>query len=466
MSIRRWSTILIVHCCFLLLVGGQQTTLASSGKIIAHFNTNVSYLTEVDPHFVSLSFEMGNLCDILGLDQQKPAYYEQLFKNLGTGVFRIGAHSADFSTYSPYGKLACSALHTTINQKAITDFFAFIERIHWKVIWGLDLIKYDPQMAATEASAVANIAGASLLAFAIGNEPDLFVKKNDRPAGWSYTDYKSEWETYYQQVLKAVPDAKFIGPDSCCETPFFYQFTQEEHEKVIATAHHYYTGQEEDIAYLLSKDVSEHRTLRMGQWTAAARQVGLPLMITESNTFSKGGVDGASNTYASALWAVDYLCEASVLGIKSVAFHNAATAYYDAIDINGAPTPLYYGLLLFHTLVQTPKSAIANVSLQTPLMVTAYEVMDGQKAARMLLMNRELKNDAEVEIQLDAPYKTMQLMRLTAPSIDAKNNITLGGSGISDQGTWSASKVESVEVNGASVSVKVPRGSAVEVSFG
>jgi Glycosyl hydrolase family 79 C-terminal beta domain len=466
MSIRKWLTILVVYCCLLLLAGCQESTSASSGKILAHFDTKIAYFKDVDPHFLGLSEEMSHICTVTLLDKKDPAHYEQLFRNLGEGILRVGGHGADLSVRSPDTNIQCPG-YTVKYSDLVNDFFAFVHRIHWKVIWAVNFIKYDPQGAAREASLIANVAGDSLLAFAIGNEPDIFAKHGDRPATWTYSDYKSEWEANYQSIVQAVPTAKFVGSDSCCESQFYYQFTQDEHDKIIAATHHYYTGQENNkgIAYLLSKDVSDHLSQRLPQWLFTASQARVPLMITESNTFSQGGATGVSDTYAATLWAADYLCEASAFGIRTVAFHNSGTASYNVIDNNGVPTPLYYGLLFFHTLAQTPKSAIANVSLQTPLMVSAYEVMDGQKAARMMLMNRELKNDAEVEIRLDAPYKTIQLIRLTAPSIDAKSNITLGGRGISDQGTWSASKVESIEVNGASVSVTVPRGSAVEVSF-
>src|SRR5437763_1614770 len=109
MPIRKWREICVVLFCLMLLVGcGMQTTYAASSDTIpVSMNTRLHYFKGVDPHFVSFSVEISDICDILRLDAQSPAHYEQLFHNLGEGILRIGAHSADFSTWSPDGKLSC-----------------------------------------------------------------------------------------------------------------------------------------------------------------------------------------------------------------------------------------------------------------------------------------------------------------------------------------------------------------------
>jgi hypothetical protein len=196
MSKRKWLAIVVVHCCLLLLGGCQRSTLVSSGKIIAHFDTKIAYFKDVDPHFLGFSDEMSYVCTVTLLDKKTPATYEQLFRNLGEGTLRVGGHGADLKVRSPDTQINCPDGSTVKYSDLVNDFFAFVHRIHWKVIWAVNFIKYDPQGAAREASLIANAAGDSLIAFAIGNEPDLFAKHGERPATWTYSDYKSEADWY------------------------------------------------------------------------------------------------------------------------------------------------------------------------------------------------------------------------------------------------------------------------------
>jgi hypothetical protein len=486
MFVRKWLKILCAFLGFMLIAGcspesyfspaSKPSATPSSvyGNASLSLNrTNANSMVKVDTNFIGLSFELSQICEVIGLDEQNPAYYEQLYLNLGSGIVHIGGHSADFGVWLPDGSTYCSATYTAVTRGMINSFFAFVARIHWQVIWGLNLIENNPQSAASEASYIASVAGSRLLAFNIGNEPDIYAKHGFRPANWGYPDYRSEWNTYYTAIRQLVPAAKFIGSDACCESSFFYNFTSDESQKIIAAAHHYYTNEDfygtdqaESIPFLLSDRVSEIQAEYIGKWVETARQAGVPLEITESNTFSGGGKLGVSNTYASALWVIDYLSEAASLGVKRVELQNSSRASYNVIDDNGDPTPLYYGLLFFHMLVQSPGSTIESVGMQTTLDMTTYKVVDADGTVHVVLINKDLKQNASTEIQLGIPSTKAQLLRLTAPSIDATDNISLAGRGLSAQGTWSSpSNLETIPVKKNIADITVPPGSVVEVIF-
>jgi hypothetical protein len=450
----------------------SNTSSIRGNTIISLNTTNETNKALINDNPIGLSFELSEVCEILSLDAQNPTRYEQFYKNLGNGVMHVGGHSSELGVWSPYGSPYCSSSHTVVTRSMISAFFAFVARIHWQVIWGLNLIRYNPQAAANEASYVASAAGSSLTAFNIGNEPDLYAKHGFRPANWGYANYIAEWNAYYTAVHQLVPAAKFIGSDACCESPLFYNFVQDESGKIIAATHHFYagqviygSGQNADIPYLLSTYLEGQQAEYLSRWRAVAQQAGVPLEITESNTFSNGGIAGVSNTYAAALWATDFLCEAASLGVQSIEFQNSRQALYNAIDDNGNPTPLYYGLLFFHALTQSSNYTVTSVNLQTSLNVTAYKVTDVDGKLHLIVINKDLDQNATVGIQLSASATKAQVLRLTAPSLDATSQVSLGGAMLSSQGTWSPTNLETISVQGNVAYVTVPKGSAAELTF-
>lgn len=426
----------------------------------------------VDPNFIGLSIDLSQVCDIISQDEQDPHYYEQLYMNLGSSIIHIGGHSADFGVWSPGGSMYCSSDYSVVTESMVDAFFAFAARIHWQIVWTLNMIGKNMTAAANEAAYVASVGGSRLVAFSVGNEPDIYAKHGFRPANWGYQQYRAEWEAYTQAVLHQVPGAKFIGSDACCETSFFYNFTTDEGSKILAASHHLYTNialtgsQAQSIPFILSQAVSEKQADYIQKWVSAARQVGVPLEITESNTFSNGGQLGVSNTYASALWAVDYLGEAAFLGAKKAEMQNALHASYNIIDDNGDPTPLYYGLLFFHQLIHSASPSIESVGMQTTLNMTAYKITDADGTIHLLLINKEASQKADVKFQLNTPSQKAQVLRLAAPSLDATQGQTLGGHGISDKGTWSTpADLEIISITGNVADISVAPGSAAEITF-
>lgn len=64
----------------------------------------------------------------------------------------------------------------------------------------------------------------------------------------------------------------------------------------------------------------------------------LAYRLTESNAFL-GGIDGASNTFTGALWALDYMHWWAAHGAAGVNFHNNQWLYSDTILPGNLPTP-------------------------------------------------------------------------------------------------------------------------------
>ena len=81
------------------------------------------------------------------------------------------------------------------------------------MIHGLNLGANDRAMAADEAAYALKVGGPTLLAFEIGNEPDLYTGRYKiRPNSYGYAQYLSEVEAYRQAILAKSPEAMLAGP--------------------------------------------------------------------------------------------------------------------------------------------------------------------------------------------------------------------------------------------------------------
>jgi hypothetical protein len=421
--------------------------------------------TPIPEDFIGFHIEVSQVCEIIQLDQQKSATYEHLYTNLGSSVLHIGGHTADLSEWVPDGVPSCRTNHSIVTKALIDALFAFARRIHWKVSWGLNLIANNPRSAANEAAYVAAVGGSDFIGFSIGNEPELYVKYGYRPSSWGYTNYLNEWNQYRNAILSIIPSAKFNGPDACCETTLLPNFLSDERQYLTVATHHYYPKDKPPAtpSFLLSKQVSQKFVTVVSKWIALAKVEGLHLELSESNTITDGGIAGVSDSFAAALWASDDLFRAAELGVLQVDFQSAQMKVYDAIDDNGTPKALYYGLLFFHTVTQ--QSKIVQATIHTAFNITAYAVLDSRGSLRVVLVNKDSRHSATIAVNTPRLYRSATIMRLIAPTIGVTTSITVGGSAVSAQGTWTPSSSEPLALHGTAVDVQVPAGSATSIEF-
>src|SRR5690606_39244453 len=125
----------------------------------------------------------------------------------GPPVLRIGANAVDRSSWNgEVGEL------TPILPEQIDALAEFVEATQSQVIYGVNLARNTPTRAADEAAYVADRLGSSLMAWEIGNEPDLYRRHEYRPAEWGYDDYLEEWRDFHEAMSEASPGVPFSGP--------------------------------------------------------------------------------------------------------------------------------------------------------------------------------------------------------------------------------------------------------------
>jgi hypothetical protein len=160
---------------------------------------------------------------------------------------------------------------------------------------------------------------------------------------------------------------------------------------------------------------------------------GIPLRVDELNSVSCGGARGVSDTFASALWAVDVLFNMAQTGVDGVNIHTFQKAIYEPFAVSeGAGhwtaevRPMYYGLLMF-ARAAPPGSRLLPASYRAPASLRIWATRPPGGSVRVLLINDSRRREATVAVRLPVPARDATGLRLRAPSADARSGVTLGG---------------------------------------
>jgi hypothetical protein len=405
-----------------------------------------------------------------------------LFKNLGSGVLRIGANEGDSTFWSRTKTTPLSGMKAfgysleplTIGPPSLKNLYGFSKQSGWRVIHGLNLGTYDPAMAADEVSYALQVGGSSVLAFEVGNEPNLYPKNDTqaalRPADYKYDQYRREIEGYYGAILAKTPLAPLGGPATTRFCNWLPDFVQDFKSRIkLVTSHGYaLTGTEQDpqsIWFPSIENLLRPQKDKEQVWLPkleAAKAAGIPCRFDEYNSCTNGGRLGVSDVFASALWNVDFMFAVAEQGGAGVNLHGgfSTKAGYSPFSYRNNRfyvNPIYYSMLLFH---QAAQGRVVPVECLTSANVVAYAVLSDNRKLRVVLINKDLTNSVVATIVAGLPGKNAQVVRLTAPSAKSTEGVTFAGSAVAADGTWKPQQGTPVSrVNGKFV-VSLPNASA------
>jgi hypothetical protein len=400
----------------------------------------------------------------------------RLYRQLGAnGLIRIGGNISDHTRYEPTGTSTVNPEEavTIINQRNLEDLAAFARATGWKVMWGLNLGTGSREEAAQEAVAVTKILGDRLQSFEIGNEVDLRgryeLKYND------FNSYYSNFLAYKASIRAALPSAEFSGPDVAGNFSWLRTFAQKEGKDVRLLTHHYYrTGASSPSATLENLlGTDEGWIKRLQQLRTISSESGVPFRINEINSFSGGGKVGVSDTFASALWCLDYMFQSATFGCDGVNMEtdinqHAWVSHYSPIahreDWSCEAHPEYYGMLAF-ALAGKGDLLHAILEKDGAIHLTAYATRDDGKIW-LIVVNKDLACDANISLALPEGSAKSEAFRLEAPSVDSTNQVTLAGTKVSSDGAWTPGSPEKVSVEGHFVHFSVPHASALLLRLG
>ncbi|MFM0737258.1 hypothetical protein PQQ51_08445 [Paraburkholderia xenovorans] len=453
----------------------------------------------LDPGFASLSYEKSHISTSPGV------YFGAnntnligLLNALGGGVLRIGANSVDRMTWTPAG---AGQVGNQVSQIDVARFAGFIKQCpNWKVIYGINFAgaqnsQSSPALAAAEAAYAAQQLGSQLLAFEIGNEPDLYGNDNTpNLSGMTYSTFINGgsvgqgtiagWNQFAQAIRSAVSGAVFSGPAASSDKSGWAEdFAASETGSIALMTEHYYISNYDNAAPSIAGMLTYPDTnlvLKLQALQTAAQKNATLFRMGESNSyFSSADPAGVSNAFASALWAIDFVFTHAQYGASGLNLHNNGTiAGYTAIgDAGGAVTavqPLYYALAFFAQIFAggtTGKLLNSNLTAKG-IALSAYAVGVADGATYVIVNNKDTTYASNVTIAIGKTASQAQVTTLASsganPTLQLENlgaysggsAITFGGQPIGLNGAWQGAAQQTVAVSGQSVTLNVAAASA------
>ena len=416
--------------------------------------------------FSGLSFEEQDLVPVSGkyyfVKTNQPLI--TLFNTLGVKSLRIGGNTADSGT------LPANA--------DIDAFFGFAEAANVKVLYTLRLKTFDAAAANTTATYIMDHYSADLTCFEIGNEPDVYLS--------SYSTYQSEAQTYIDTISASNPTAKFCGPGgtggSGTWAASFAQYFASTGKIALVTHHNYFGGAGGSTTgaaarnLLLSATMDSNYATNANIYVPTVLSEGLSYRISETNSFYNGGSSGCSNTFAEALWDLDYMYWWANEKAEGINFHtgdtvSGGTAYYSFfITTTGGYNvhPGAYGPLAFKL---GGIGRIVPVTLSNPsgMDLTAYGVLASDNSLWVTIINKTHETGsitADLTINLGGNYSNGDMWLMQAPNNDDSQTkgITLGGGEVGVNGIWSGTS-EPVSVSGGTATLNLSPASAAVIQF-
>lgn len=448
-----------------LLLSLTSISVQADAELVKITTDPQSNVVSIPEDFLGFGYETSAVAQAGYFTDQNRALV-QLYRNLShQGLIRIGGNISDHTRFEPGGVATVNPEErvTIINETSLKNLASFARATGWKVMWGLNLGTGSKEQAVQEAVAVDSALGANLQSFEIGNEVDLM-----RRYARDFDAYHAAYTDYKAAIRARLPHAVFSGPDVAGNFSFVEKFVAPEAGDMKLATHHYYRGGASSpratLQTLLTRD--EGFDLRLDALHTLCTKHHLDYRINEVNSFSGGGKPGVSDTFGSALWCLDYMFDLASHGCSGVNMEtdinqHAFISHYSPIvhDTNGHCTarPEYYAMLAFAMvghgrLVKTtlPKSDINCVAYST----------QSNDASWVIVINKDFAKDAQVEFELNGRGGAAKLYRLMAPSIDAKDHVTLAGSFVADDGTWTPGNAENVRPTDGRLEIHLPHSSA------
>jgi Glycosyl hydrolase family 79 C-terminal beta domain len=440
------------------LLGLLTIAAAGTAQADAFISAQVSssqFGQSMGPAFVGVSAEYSAIPQYAG---SNPRYVDPVLVRLlralapsSRPVLRVGGDSADHTWWPVSRVKRPRGVSYKLTKRWLKTAHALAVKLSSRMIMGINLAINKPPIAAVEAQMILRALGRNALeAFEIGNEPDLygtFVWYRDkrghihsaRPPRYNLHAYIRQ----FTQYRTALPVGPFAGPAFAGLNWMkgLRQFLASERHIALVTFHRYpLRACEHDptasgyptIPRLLSDSSSARLARLLAPYVAETHGHGIPFRLDEMNSVACRGRRGVSDTFASALWALDTLFNMASVGVDGVNLHTLPHAAYELFTVShrgrswrAFVRPEYYGLLMFAKAFP-PGARLLNTSAPAgPVKIWATQAPEGR--LRVTLINKDTANAAHLQLQLPGPQTPARAQALTAPSVSSRSGVTYGG---------------------------------------
>jgi len=391
----------------------------------------------------------------------------RLMRALGAGILRLGGNSQDNSCWDRARAPHPDACEDELNAGDLRLFSDAARASGWRLILGLNLKQNSPSWALREVTEgiAREIASEQIFGLEFGNEPDLFARTPYRPRTYAPEDNVQEFLAYLH-AFQADPAARpyaLVGPGTCCpwrnarDLGAFVDGVGRENLRWVAVHNYSATtcgGQTLSIDRLLSPELMDQFNREARPLAAVARERGLPIAMTETNSASCGGMPGVSDAFAAALWGLDYAFSLAEGGFVNVGFHISyrpgGGSSYNPIDTYGqrdasgrwhyrnVVEPLYYAMYLFSR--NAAGGHLLPAVVESRANIRAYAVSRcADCAVSVFVLNKDLSAGGPVRVRLDRGMGDGSLLLLDAPSLGSRApDIRYGGRQFTSDGAIDA----------------------------
>jgi hypothetical protein len=408
--------------------------------------------TPIPPGFVGLSLEFKAVRVYTGPDAAavNPVLL-QLIRNLTPGQrpsLRIGGNSTDRTWWPVPGVARPAGINYTLSPSWLQTTGELARDLHARMILGVNLAIDNPGLAGAEARAlVAGIGPASVAAFEIGNEPDVYGQlPRYRPAGRRAVRARrrpynlSVYTRGFSSVRRALPSVPVAGP-SLGGPRWLSRFILTEPRIGLVTFHRYPmscyarpgSAKYPTLTNLLNATASTGLAATVAPFISMAHARGEPFRVDELNSVSCAGKRGVSDTFGSALWVLDTLFAMAHVGVDGVNIHTLPGARYQLFSFTrgadgwrGTVYPEYYGLLMFAQAAPAG-SRLVPVTGSVGPHVTVWATRSPSQIVRVVVINKGTSAAHVALVRPAGTSGTARLERLLASGAAATSGITLGG---------------------------------------
>jgi hypothetical protein len=458
--------------CATFAIGGASVSAARTTRPDVYattvtVNTSGKTVGEINSHYVGLSFESS------GLDSGKfdnVGDLTRLLKNLGSSVLRFGGNSVDRAGF------------TGATASALAGLARLAAASGWTVLYSENLGTFGPKTKGAVTADARNVSaalGAHLSAIACGNEPDLYHVNGDRSAAFTESDYLSESASCLAAVRAGAPGVTLAGPDTAT-TSWLSGYGAKEAGTVGWLDQHYYplgcaqgTAPAQIAGTLLSPALTAKEVAMFTKAASAAKTAHAHLRMSETNTVACGGATGLSDSYASALWAVDYMLTGVKHGVVGMNFHGGlgmSCQLYTPLCQVGTneytAQPIYYGMLFTHLLGSGHLLPAAVSTTSTAGNVAAFALRPLTGGGLRLIVENLSQYHTNAALRVGGNPSSATVLHLTGPSLLATSGVRIQGAAVAADGRFAPGKPDTVGCSSGSCPVAIAPYSAVLVTVG
>ena len=447
--------------------------------------------------FLGLSLEYTAVEAYAGHDPKAiNPVFEQLIRNLTPGQapeVRIGGDTTDWTWWPVPGVSKPLGARYSLTKNWVQVTAALTHALGARLILGINLELDSPTDATAEARALVHGIGAgSIEGLELGNEPELYGSfsyyrlpngnhVNGRPAGYDFSDYLHD----FSRIGGSLPKLPLVGPATGGPhwIPELASFLHAQPRVGVATLHKYplqtcfispSAPQYPTVAHMLSPVASQGLADTIAPYVGVAHSRHIPLRIDEMNTVSCGTAPGVTNSFASALWALDAVFQMARVGVNGVNIHTYPNAPYELFTFNrkggkwsASVAPEYYGLELFAQAAPAGARLLKTSGALGNMRLWATRAPDG--TIHVVLINDYTAQSRTVDVRIAGGHGAATLERLRAPGVTARTGVTLGGQGFGTATTTGLlsgrSGIVSVTPSSSGYVVRLPQASAAMLTL-